>query len=138
MIQAWLARKTGMVQTLERLAVLEHELSSARSAIAALTERLAAAEAHSAAAATMNERLDQHVRVLIRTARAGAFRLRRLSTADMENTARGKTLEKEVGRLSAALIVIENKVETEAEQIRRSVTGLLRQMRVGKSENPAG
>jgi predicted nucleic acid-binding Zn-ribbon protein len=131
MIRTWLAQNAGVTPLVERVTVLEQELADARTMITALQRRVAAAEAHDAAAAGMHDRLallDRRIRVLARVARAGTNRLRHLMSATLDHAASGKRVDKELERMNAAIAIVEVRIEAEAEQARLATLGLFRQI----------
>jgi hypothetical protein len=126
MIQSWLVRKAGVAPLIDRVALLERELTDAKATIVSLNERVSTTEAYGAAAAGAHERLDRQLRIVTRAVRAGTARLRHLISSDIDQAAHGKGLEKELRRLNAAVLVVENRVEAEAEQAQKSILELFR------------
>ncbi len=128
MIRAWLVRGAGIAPLIARVTALEHELAVAKSTIALLHERAAAAETRDASATRAGDRLDGQLRILTRAVRAGAVRLRHLSATGRRQADHDDGLEKELGRLRAAMAIIESRVEAEARQSRLGTAGLLRRI----------
>jgi hypothetical protein len=129
MIKEWLARKIGLPDLGERVAVLERALGEQSALIAVQGDRAAVAEAHALAASTALERMGRQVRFVTRATRVGAARLKGLLATDHnDQSARVEALDKEIGRLKAALAVLESRLDAEAEQAQRGMTGLLQRI----------
>lgn len=140
MIAAWLARKMDLAPLADRVATLERDYAERNAKVAALMGRVATAEASAADAASNAKasaiaatsalaQMDRQVRVLTRAVRIGVARQKMLLAADNTGgTASVETLETDIARLKAALVVAESRIEAEAEQARRAMTGLFQRI----------
>lgn len=128
MIQAWLARKAGILPLIDRISFVERELEQAKATIVMLADRAANAEAAAATASRASDDANKRLKVLTRAMRVGTTHLKRLLVASEGLEAGAKSRANEMERLKAALTLVENRIESEAEQARRSVIGLFQKI----------